>query len=504
MSRYRHRRAVVVAWFGVLAWSWQVPAGAQEAPRDPTVVLDRTGTAAGERMAVRGGGWSTGAELIVELCGRGGIGGSADCDVANQRTAGVGSAGTFSAELTVGVVPRPCPCVVKVTDLRSRVAATAPIAVAGVPTLPIIDDGRPLEPVLEIRDVAVRGGATWIEVLGGAGRRDLTLTLANTGSLAAEAPDLSIAWGGGSDPDGFVEPPEVARIEPGETRELRVPLRREPLTWGKHTAVVEIQGVAVPVSARASTSWYPWGAAVAAVLVFQALALMARNTVRRRLTAARARHGEMGQEPRELPAPPAAPAEIPEADTVVDVTVFEPAVVAARDVVEQTPAEVECPAAQGPVPAPAEGKAAEDSVRLRELERDTAVALAEAASEMEAALAEGREALARLDAAADDTVQLAERFRVEAEGILELTERQAMDAASALGRLVVELIGEMSDRRSAAVAAITRIEDDSRAVLRRHDERLSAAFLAVEAFVDAPTEVDEPAQDRAAEELHPS
>lgn len=250
---------------------------------DPTVFVDRTGTAAGEQMLITGSGWPAGASLIVELCGHGGLRGSVDCDVPHQRSAGVGPAGTFSVELTTALPPTPCPCVVKATDQATQIAATAPISVAGLPTVPITASDGPLARAVEISGVEITGGGTLAELFGAGGRRVLEITLVNTGPLPIDSPDVSVAWGTGLNPDGFVEPPETTRLEPGETQTLTVALHRPALTLGEQVAVVEVQGVGEPVTARATTTGYPWGLLAVALIAVQLLLVRLRNDFRRRM-----------------------------------------------------------------------------------------------------------------------------------------------------------------------------------------------------------------------------
>jgi len=294
--------------------------GAQAA--DPTVAIDRTGTAAGEQMLITGTGWPDGATLVVELCGHGGLRGTVDCDVPHQRTAGVGARGTFSVELTAGLPPTPCPCVVKATDQASQVAATASIAVAGIPTLPITEEDQPSVPSVEVSSIDVTGGGRWDELFGAGGRRVLEVTLVNTGAVAVASPDVRIAWGSGKDPDGFVEPPETKRLEPGDTQILTVPLDRAALTIGEQTAVVEVHGLAEVVVARASTTGYPWALLVIALLLLQVILLRIRNRLRRRFQ--RPDEPVDGQ-PTTLGLPPGAVAELPAAPAVLDLR--EPVVV---------------------------------------------------------------------------------------------------------------------------------------------------------------------------------
>jgi hypothetical protein len=279
-------RLRLVAAVAVVAAVLQVagPTGAQTS--DPSVHLDRTGTAKGEGMLVTGDGWPAGATLIVELCGHGGLRGTVDCDVGQQRTAGAGASGHFSVELTTGTPPTPCPCVIKATDQATRIAATAPIAVAGIPTVPITEEDLPKARSIEISSMEISGGGRWAELFGAGGRRVLEITLVNTGPLAVEAPDVTVVWGTGTSPKGFVEPPETTRMEPGDTQVLTVALDRPALTIGKQTAVVEVQGLAEPVTRRATTTAYPWGLLAVALVLLQLVLLWVRNRIRRRLHGA--------------------------------------------------------------------------------------------------------------------------------------------------------------------------------------------------------------------------
>jgi hypothetical protein len=277
----RSRRAAVLATTLLVVVIGAGPSEAQVV--DPTVAIDRTGTAAGEEMLITGGGWPNGSTLIVELCGHGGLRGTPDCDVTNQRTAGVGPGGTFAVQITTALPPSPCPCVVKATDQVTQIAATAPIAVAGLPTVPITAADMPAARTIEISSIALTDGGRWAELFGAGGRRVLEVTLVNTGAVAVDSPDVSVAWGKGSHPDGFVKPPETKRMEPGDTQTLTVALNRAPFTIGQQTAIVEIQGLGEPVVARATTSGYPWGLLALALVLLQLLLLRIRNRVRRRM-----------------------------------------------------------------------------------------------------------------------------------------------------------------------------------------------------------------------------
>jgi hypothetical protein len=283
------RRGLLVAAGGAAALAAFVavlplPAAAQAA--DPVVTLDRTGTAAGDQMLVTGAGWPVGASVLVELCGQGGLRGSADCDMGNQTIAGVGSSGTFTTALNVALPPVPCPCVVKVTDQASSLSATAEIAVQGVPTLPITRETLDLpERRIEVSSMEITGGS-WTELFGLPAERTLAVTVVNTGAVAIEDPAVAIAWGGGDRPTGLVDPPDLEPMEPGATQTFQVDLPASGFAFGRRTATVEVQGLGEAGMSEASTSTHPWALLAIALVACQLLLLRIRNRVRRRLEPA--------------------------------------------------------------------------------------------------------------------------------------------------------------------------------------------------------------------------
>jgi hypothetical protein len=277
--------AVVLA---VLAGSVVIvaaPRAAAQAP--PSVRVDRTGTAAGETLGVVGEGWPEGAVVLIELCGRAALGGSVDCDVANGRLVIAGADGKLFAPLEVGLPPQPCPCVVRAVDQSTSVLATTPIAVQGLPTVPLDSTEQSPLPirVIEVTDVGLERTAPVASWFGGRARWTLTFTLRNVGTVDLREPALSIAVGKQTDPSGLVDAPDVGTLAPGEERTFTVPVRTEPFAFGGYTVKIEAHGFAEPVVARAHAATYPWGLLVIALLALQVALVVARNRVRRRLTA---------------------------------------------------------------------------------------------------------------------------------------------------------------------------------------------------------------------------
>lgn len=459
------------------------PGGAQTA--DPTVSIDRTGTAAGEEMAITGTGWRPGAVLIVELCGQGGLDGSTDCDVARQRTAGVSAEGRFSTPLRAGVPPTPCPCVVKVTDQESHISATAPIAVQGVPTVPIVEAEAPVR-AISITDAVVSGGS-WTEWFGAASPRTLELTLQNTGDVTITDPGLTVTWGRGNRPTGFVAVDAVEAMTPGETLIVTVTLPREALSIGRFTAVAELPGLGDEARAEVRDTIVPWGLVALALVVLQLLLLAVRNRLRRRIVDEPSEEIRGDQEP---PGSEGAAADVPE-----EVDLREPTWLDDRR--RPRDAEVRPHAPTGADPLLAEhGEAVsllrselvrslESSASRVQHELDAMQQLAHSSVLQTADLTEAlvAEAIARSDAVLADAEaqrrgahrRLSEATDVLREARHEADElvasaraaaREILSAATANGHRTLDVLAELDTRMATIDAAIADIEQ--RACLLEH------------------------------------
>jgi hypothetical protein len=278
----RWLRATVLG--AALVVATALPAGVQAAD-DPSVNVDRTGTAEGEELVVTGTGWQPGTLITVELCGNAGRSGSVDCDVANGRVVTASAEGTFSTALIAGKPPRPCPCVLLADSQSTAESATSEIAVAGMFTVPLEQQATTAElrRELEIAGVRVDGRGPWQSWFGAAPSRQLVVTLHNSGDVPLRDPPLAIAVGSGDDPDRIIPAPAVGRLEPGQVRILEIPFELDSLTIGSRTVRVEVLGFPEPIVAEASTSAYPWGLLVLAVVLVQVVLLLVRNRLRRRI-----------------------------------------------------------------------------------------------------------------------------------------------------------------------------------------------------------------------------
>ena len=70
---------------------------------------------------------------------------------------------------------------------------------------------------LDVTEARIDGSGPWSSWFGGRPERTLTMTILNNGFVAVENPQVVLAVGKGADPTGFVKPPEIGVLEPGES-----------------------------------------------------------------------------------------------------------------------------------------------------------------------------------------------------------------------------------------------------------------------------------------------
>lgn len=244
--------------------------GQDGAGPQPTATVVQQAAAVADVVDVVGAGWQPGDLVAVALCGNEAARGSIDC-LPHAREVGVGPDGTFHLALTVAVPPRPCPCVVVVTGLDSGGRAVVPLEIDGLPRAPVErPDPAPAADVT-VDEVRLEGGGPWTSWFGGGATRTLVVVVRNTGTTDVEA-RLTATAGPGDDPDGWVEVPRPVRVEAGERRVVRVPVRFEPLGAGRHSVVGTVAAGGREQPFRASASVQPWGLYALVVVILLAAA----------------------------------------------------------------------------------------------------------------------------------------------------------------------------------------------------------------------------------------
>ncbi|MEV4627375.1 hypothetical protein AB0J90_13895 [Micromonospora sp. NPDC049523] len=256
----------------VLATTVLAPATPTASPTGsmPMISIDRDRAALGDRIMVRLSGWPAGTAAL-EICGNGGRRGSADCAVHDSVQTYVSTSGTATTTLTVTAPPVGCPCVVRVTTLNGNLGGTVPVVVAGAtaPTVPPeFVDSPPGTATLEITRVAVTGQWSWSALFGGPAKRLLLVDVRNNGAVPVVDPSVTVTLGRGAEPTGFVPPPLLATLNPGEQRTVRLPVAIGAPALGRYTVRGEAGGPERPARFSATVVTYPWGlVGIAAALV---------------------------------------------------------------------------------------------------------------------------------------------------------------------------------------------------------------------------------------------
>lgn len=283
MSSRLIRTGLPVALLAVSAWA---SGGIVAAQQPPAIAMDPSTATPGQQVMVRGLSWPGGAQVHLELCGNEGLRGTPDCAQSSSVIATAGPDGAFAAVMVLDTPPVPCPCVLKATGIDSTISVSLPVRIEGLPEM--TPEARPaavpdVSRQLVVLETRLTGESTWSTYFGAAPKRVLHVTVQNIGNVAVTDPNVVIAVGRGEDPTGIVDAPEIGTVQPGESTTMTVPITLDALAFGSYSVVGEIVGFTPPATFEATTSSYPWGLVVLALLAAQAILLLVRNRVRRRV-----------------------------------------------------------------------------------------------------------------------------------------------------------------------------------------------------------------------------
>lgn len=268
----------------VLALAVAPAANAQDDTPEPILEANLEGAGFGEVVVVSGTNWPQNSIAQVEVCGNLGLNGTRDCDQITAVQAGVSTVGSFGAVMLVGNPPVPCPCVFRATSLTSGLVQTLEFELRGAAVSS--DDPAAIalpERRLDITEARIDGSGPWTSLFGARPDRTLTLTIVNTGFVVVNNPSLVLGLGKGANPAGFVRPPEIDPLEPGDSITVSVDLDLPVFAIGTYGVEGAIPGFAVPVEFRAETSHVPWLLVLIPLLILALVAIIViRNRVRNR------------------------------------------------------------------------------------------------------------------------------------------------------------------------------------------------------------------------------
>ncbi|MDP1792639.1 MAG: hypothetical protein Q8K63_00770, partial [Acidimicrobiales bacterium] len=148
----------------------------------PTVRLDRSRVALGERVMVILEGWPSQRTVTITVCGNAARRGSVDCAVTRSQGYGISEFDRVHASsFEVAAPPAPCPCVIQVSNSTFSEVAFTPIEIVdhavGAVVAGAVD--APLSVELEVRR-AKQGVVGWLRsALGGPTTYAVTVVLRN-------------------------------------------------------------------------------------------------------------------------------------------------------------------------------------------------------------------------------------------------------------------------------------------------------------------------------------
>lgn len=259
---------------------------AAPAPSPVAVALSATATPdtgpVGTVTQVQGSGWPAFARLQLVTCGALAIDGSADCDTSGAYTLLGSKDGVWSAQVVVGRPPKPCPCVLQVSDANSGKAVAIPLEITGLPTAPLPSVSAPPGPS-PLAVVSSRlTGWRWTELFGAGPARTLVLTVHNGTPNTMPSLEVDLADSPNAVSQHGLGKVTIGPLTGGATRTFEVPVTLGATAGGSVQLYGRVAGG--PVFALSTHSW-PLGLYALALLV----ALVALLFVRRGIAAVRQR-----------------------------------------------------------------------------------------------------------------------------------------------------------------------------------------------------------------------
>ena len=230
---------------------------------------------------VSGSGWPAGQPVTLQVCGNSFRNGTVDCSKDQAQTV-PSSTGDFIQAITLTRPPSPCPCVVHVATFADPIAIDLPFDFVGIPTA--TPSTTTTTRSIDV-NASISGSGPFSAYLGGAAKRELLLSVTNTGSQPLVNPSLNLFVGRGEDPaDPLVSPeggqPNLGTIAPGATVEYRQPVTIGAPAFGQYRVkgefsgldsitVDQVQNAQGDLSFSVATSSYPWVLIIVAWLLLQ-------------------------------------------------------------------------------------------------------------------------------------------------------------------------------------------------------------------------------------------
>ncbi len=234
---------------------------AGSATSGPSVTLDKTALAPGERVGVTIDGFKA-RYVTLSICGNAAVRSSSDCNLTASEGLGLDRDGSSTFRtIPVATPPTTCPCVLLASSSDFKEVATAPFELIGHPVGPVV--GSNTDRSLTVTVDARRGSGGVVSslrsALGGPTTYDVTVRVQNVSTVTAEAVTLdSVVTGRGS--RDLVDMGEVVvpTLAPGATWQQDMTARVPAPVFGTIAFETSASGAGPAVASTASATYIPY------------------------------------------------------------------------------------------------------------------------------------------------------------------------------------------------------------------------------------------------------
>jgi hypothetical protein len=173
----------LVTTFGVTAFAGAARVSAQPTITGPSVTIDRSEVAIGEKIRVTVANFNA-LFVTISICGNEARRGSSDCNLIASSSIEMRPVGQVTSLLfTAAAPPAPCPCAIRASSTFNDEVAVVPISLIGHPVGPTIGGPNLDEPLVAATitaRAAPKGVFGWIKSsLGGSVPYEVTVTAKN-------------------------------------------------------------------------------------------------------------------------------------------------------------------------------------------------------------------------------------------------------------------------------------------------------------------------------------
>ena len=266
----------------------------------PTVAVDRKEVKPGDPVVLTISGF-TKSFVNVAFCGNAARQGSADCNMAASAGFDLDFVDAPTVyKLKVATPPKPCPCVVRVSNgSLGEIAVSEPISIGGMTDAPVVDPPS-TDGLVEGRITARAAPSGLMEALrtqlGGPATYEATVTVHNRSAVPLRNIKIAASVDRGKDGSTTLDFGVPGELLGGQTWKSQVMVHLPAPTFGSTHWTLEVYGAGSSTTAEYTTTSRPvlLFILLAVLIICVVLVLMRMLTARHARNAAEAESGERG------------------------------------------------------------------------------------------------------------------------------------------------------------------------------------------------------------------